>query len=68
MKAVIEEIDLHRITRRDALELKNEINKATNGNIFFNDDYPRLKELYQILNGCFDSSVVGVHTSRNGNG
>jgi hypothetical protein len=62
MKAVIEEIDIHTITRRDALELKNEINKATGGNLYFNDDFPRLKEFYELLNGCFDSSVNGVHT------
>lgn len=64
MKAVIEEIDLHMIKRRDALELRNEINKATGGNLFFNDDYPRLKELYQILSGCFESSMHGVHTAK----
>jgi hypothetical protein len=62
MKAVIEEIDLHTITRRDALELCNEINKVTGGNLYFNDDYPHLKELYQLLNGCFQSSYNGVHT------
>jgi len=62
MKAVIEKIDLHTITRRDALELRNEINKATGGSLFFNDDFPHLKELYQLLQGCFDSSYNGVHT------
>lgn len=62
MKAVIEEIDLHTITRRDALELRNEINKATQGNLYFNDDYPHLKELDQLLSGCFESSYNGVHT------
>lgn len=62
MKAVIEEIDLHTINRRDAQELRNEINKATGGNLYFNDDYPRLKELYELLTGCFESSYNGVHT------
>lgn len=62
MKAVIEEIDLHSIKRRDALELRNEINKATGGNLYFNDDYPKLKELYELLTGCFESSHSGVHT------
>lgn len=64
MKAVIEEIDLHTIKRRDALELRNEINKATGGNLYFNNDFPRLKELYELLTGCFENSVSGVHTIR----
>jgi len=62
MKAVIEEIDLHSIKRSDAFELRNEILKATNNSLYFNNDYPRLKELYELLTGCFENSVNGVHT------
>jgi len=64
MRARVQEIDLEGIKKRDALELKNEINKATGGNLHFNNEYPQLKRLYKLLNGLFDSSHEGIHFIR----
>lgn len=61
MKIEIQEIDIQRIDRGKAIELMNEINKATGGKLYFTQDYPRLKELHKLLNACFLSSVTGVH-------
>ncbi len=62
MQVEIQEINIEGIKRDFALELKNEINKATNGKLaFMPDEYPALTKLYALLKGNFDSSVHGVH-------
>ena len=61
MKLRIQEIDLEGITKEHANELMNEINKATDGKLYFTQDFPRLKEIYELLNSCFRSSIVNVH-------
>ncbi len=61
MKLTVTKVDIEQITSNDALELQNEIHKVTSGKLFFTDEYPRLKELFQLLNGAFNSSVNGVH-------
>jgi hypothetical protein len=62
MKAVIEKIDLHDITRDDARKIRNELNQLTNGALsMYPDKYPALVELDALLNGCFDAMKNGVH-------
>jgi len=62
MKAVIEKIDLHDITRNDALKIRNELSTLTNGALcMYPDKYPALIELDALLKGCFNNMVNGVH-------
>ena len=59
MKAEIEEINILRITRDDARQLRNELNTLQ---LAFNTDkYPKLYEFDRLLAGCFDNMVNGVH-------
>lgn len=61
MQLRVTKADLEGISKDYALQLKNEINKATGGKLYFTDEYPALTKLYKLLNGAFDSSVSGVH-------
>lgn len=59
MKTVIEKIEVHEITREDARQIRNELKSLE---LAFNSDkYPKLYELDQLLAGCFDNMVNGVH-------
>ena len=59
MKAVIEKIEIHEITREDARQMRNELHSLE---LAFNSDkYPKLHELDKLLSGCFDSMHNGVH-------
>jgi hypothetical protein len=61
MRLKVVEADLLDITANDALELRNEINKATGGTCFKKNEYPALHKLYTLLTGMFDSAVHNVH-------
>lgn len=61
MKTKIQKIDLEDIDREEALLLRNEITKATDGKLHFGNDYPALKRLFKLLQGSFENSVSGVH-------
>ena len=61
MKVEIKEIDLVGIKKGFALELKNEILKATKNELHFSKEYPALRSLFKLIQGSFDSSVNGVH-------
>lgn len=62
MKAAIQEIDLHQITKEDARKIRNELNALTNGTLaMYPDKYPALVELDKLLSGCFDAFHNGVH-------
>lgn len=61
MHVKIENISIEDINYKDALELKNEILKATKGEIHFDNKYPALKRLLMLLQGSFENSTKGVH-------
>jgi len=62
MKATIEKIDLEDITRDDAQQIRNELNRLSKNSLAFSQkEYPKLHELDKLLAGCFDSFVHGVH-------
>jgi hypothetical protein len=53
--------DLTGIEKDYAIKLKNEIIKITDGKLHFNNEYPALKELYELLNGMFETTTSGVN-------
>lgn len=61
IKVEVQEVTLTGIDRQFSTELKQDIDKVTRGKLFFNDDYPALKLLYRLLDGCFYNQVNGVH-------
>ncbi len=61
MHQQIEEVSISRIRRKEALGLRNEISKATQGRMYVPNEYPCLKELYTLLTNAFESSINGVH-------
>jgi len=65
MRARVQEIDLEGIKKRDALELKNEINKATGGKLHFNNEYS-IKDLPE--NSCVDDGDFWITHTEVGSG
>ena len=69
MRLKVEEINIERITRHQAQELMNEMIKSgLRDKMLFGkgDEYPRTKELFELLNASFDSCRVGVHITKDG--
>ena len=68
MRLKIEEITLERITDMQAKELMNEMIKSglRDKMIKERDEYPRTRELFELLNTAFDSYKVGVHLTKDG--
>lgn len=64
MQLKVEEISLERITKVQAQELINEMIKSgLRDKMLFSEraDYPRTRELFELLNSSFNSCKVGVH-------
>ena len=58
----VEEINVERISRDEARQIRNELMTISNGNLEMNPDkYPQLNKLFKLLAGAFDSSYEGVH-------
>jgi hypothetical protein len=61
MRLKVNNVDILGIKEHEANQLQAEIIKATDNKTWFTDDFPYLKELYQLLNGAFQASQNGVH-------
>ena len=62
MRLKIEEVNIERITRREAMELRNEILKVTKQELHFKPkEYPCLYRLYTLLTNSFENSTNGIH-------
>lgn len=66
MRATVEEVNLTKIRRGDAFELRNELLKISDGNLqMYPDKYPKLNELFELLSGLFEHQKSGVHFIQN---
>ena len=61
MRQKINNVDIIDIDVYAGKGILSEINKLTEGNLKFSLDYPYLNELYDLLNGSFNSSIHKVH-------
>ena len=61
MKLKVEEVNIERVNRNQAIEIMNELKKALGDDMVFSDKYPHLHELYKLLTGAFISVHHNIH-------